>query len=167
VEINAGGEPIILDAGTGLRGLGESLDARGVRACTILLSHTHWDHTCGLPFFKPMYDPERAVQIVAGHALKLPGRIRGILSAQVAPPHFPLSLEELRASISFVDISPGISFEVGRRIDVRTAALAHPGGATGFRIEHEGRAIAYVTDTEHDPLRPDARILASGRAPIS
>ncbi|MFO0742412.1 MAG: MBL fold metallo-hydrolase [Labilithrix sp.] len=160
VEIDVGGETIILDAGTGLRGLGESLHERRARSSTILLSHTHWDHTCGLPFFKPMYDPEHSVQIVAGHALASPGRIHGVLSAQITPPHFPLSLEEMHASVSFADLSPGTSFEIGRRVDVRTTALAHPGGATGFRIEHAGRALAYVTDTEHDPLRLDTKILA-------
>lgn len=160
VEVDAGGETIILDAGTGLRNLGASLDARGVRSCTILLSHTHWDHTCGLPFFKPMYDGESSLRIIAGHALGAHDGIREILRGQVAPPNFPLSLEEAPASMSFIDVAPGTSFELGPRIDVRTAALSHPGGATGFRIEHDGRSVAYVTDTEHDPLRPDAKILA-------
>jgi phosphoribosyl 1,2-cyclic phosphodiesterase len=106
-----------------------------------------------------MYDSKTAVQVIAGHALSMPGRIRGALAAQIAPPNFPLSLDEMRASLSFVDISPGTSFELGRRIDVQTVALAHPGGATGFRVEHRGRAVAYVTDTEHDPDRLDTGII--------
>lgn len=159
VEVEVDGEILILDAGTGLRSLGDSLGARGIQRCSILLSHTHWDHTCGLPFFGPAYDPAGAITILAGRTATTSDGIREVLGAQVAPPHFPISLEEMRASITFTDITPGESFAL-RGANVRTAPLAHPGGATGFRIEHEGKSVAYVTDTEHDPLRPDERILA-------
>lgn len=159
VEVDAGGNTIILDAGTGLRPLGDALTTRG-HSSTILLSHAHWDHTCGLPFFKPLYDPERSVRLVSAHVEAAPGRIRGILEAQISSPSFPISFPEMRAALSFVDIVAGSTFELAPGVNVRTAPLRHPGGASGYRIEHAGIAVAYVTDTEHDPSHLDERVVA-------
>jgi phosphoribosyl 1,2-cyclic phosphodiesterase len=159
VEVEVAGETIVLDAGTGLRALGASMVERRIKRSHLLLSHTHWDHTCGLPFFKPIYDSESSIQIVAGHARGFPGGICGILRSQFSPPSFPISFEKMAASMSFLDVSPRTTFKIGQAT-LRTARLSHPDKATGFRIDHGGASVAYVTDTEHDPRRLDTRILA-------
>jgi phosphoribosyl 1,2-cyclic phosphodiesterase len=160
VEVDVAGQTVIFDAGTGLRPLGASLERRGIKRSHLLLSHTHWDHTCGLPFFRPAYDRASSITIVAGHASERAGGIRGILASQVAAPSFPVALGHLAASISYRDVPAGTTFEIAGGIRVRTARLAHPDGATGFRVEHEGASVAYVTDTEHAPGRPDESVLA-------
>ena len=160
VEVEAGGRTVVLDAGTGLRELGVSLMKRRVQRSHLLLSHTHWDHTCGLPFFRPAFDTDHALQIVAGHVTNREGGIRAVLASQMSSPNFPISLEALGASLTFRDVAAGAAFELAEGLAVRTERLAHPDGATGYRIEHGGVSLAYITDTEHEPGRPDARVLS-------
>ncbi|MBX3226967.1 MAG: MBL fold metallo-hydrolase [Labilithrix sp.] len=159
VELEIGSSSVVLDAGTGLRALGASLARRGVARIHLLLSHTHWDHTCGLPFFGPAYDPSSEITIVAGHASERAGGVCGILASQIAPPSFPVSLAQMPARLSFRDVPAGASFELEGGGRVRTARLVHPDGATGFRVEHAGASVAYVTDTEHEPGRLDPSVL--------
>ena len=160
VEVEAAGETVIFDAGTGLRPLGASLERRRIRNVHLLLSHTHWDHTCGFPFFRPAHDKRSSIRIVAGHAAGRPGGVRGILASQIAAPSFPLTLDEIASSLSFVDVAPGVSFAIARKVEVKTARLMHPDHATGYRLEHDGASVAYVTDTEHTPERLDSSVLA-------
>ena len=160
VEVEAGGTTVVLDAGTGLRELGASLTKRRVERCHLLLSHTHWDHTCGLPFFRPAFDATHAMQIVAGHLSDREGGIRTVLATQMSSPSFPVSLDAFGAALTFLDVASGASFELAEGLVVHTARLAHPDGATGYRIEHGGVALAYVTDTEHEPGRPDPHVLS-------
>lgn len=142
VEIECGEDRLILDAGTGLRGLGQRMLSRGERRATLLLSHLHWDHIQGLPFFVPAYIP--------GHELDLIGApgLATALDAQMKPPCFPVGLDAMKADLTFRDIVPGQTLSVGS-LTVRAAGLNHPGGVLGFRVEHGGRAIVYATDTEH------------------
>jgi len=147
VEITAGDERIVLDAGTGLRELGNQFLRDDVRRATLLLTHTHWDHINGFPFFKPAYMANRRFRIMAGH-LNSRG-VRDILSGQMAEPTFPVPLEAMRAELDFEDFAAGDSFDLVSGVHVRTAKLNHPNRATGYRIEHAGKAVCYVTDTEH------------------
>mgnify|MGYP000325742422 CR=1 FL=1 len=158
VHVAAGGEDIILDAGTGIRGLGRSFQRRGINRATLLLSHTHWDHICGFPFFTPAYDPNWSMRILAGH-LPHQGGIRSVLASQMTDPMFPVPLEAMRGATSFEDFQAGDSFELGPEVVVKTAPLKHPNGATGYRIEHAGVSFCYVTDTEHVPGERDERVL--------
>lgn len=159
VEVEVAGETVIFDAGTGLRLLGASLEQRRIKKSHVLLSHTHWDHTCGLPFFRPVYDPECSIRIVGGHAIERSGGIRTILDSQLSAPSFPVSLDQMAASLSFVDVSPGAAFEISPKVAIRTTRLAHPDHATGYRLEHDGVSVAYVTDTEHEPGRLNRSIV--------
>lgn len=159
VEVRAGAETLILDAGTGIRGLGADLVKREVRRATLLLSHAHWDHIHGLPFFSPAYDAGFSLAVYGGH-LSNQGALRAALAAQMRAPHFPITLASLKAKLRFRDFDAGKTLRLGTGVRVRTAPLAHPGGATGYRIEHGGRAVCYVTDTEHEAERLDARVLA-------
>jgi phosphoribosyl 1,2-cyclic phosphodiesterase len=159
IEVSAGEETIILDAGTGIRDLGLSFAERNLRRATLLLTHTHWDHINGFPFFQPFYARGHRFRIMAGH-LADRGGVRPVLAGQMAGPVFPVPMETLRAEFEFEDFRGGDSYELAPGIQVRTAVLNHPDGATGYRIEHAGHSVCYVTDTEHEPGKPDDRILA-------
>lgn len=149
VAIRCGSSEIILDAGTGLRGLGDSRLAalRGAPfEATVLLSHFHWDHIQGLPFFVPAYLPSSKLTIM--------GATNGVMSLgetlvhQMQAPVFPVRLDELRAELTLKDVRPGLPFSVGEAT-VRAAKLNHPGGVHAYRIEHGGRSVVFATDTEH------------------
>ncbi|MCC6873493.1 MAG: MBL fold metallo-hydrolase [Sandaracinaceae bacterium] len=157
VEVRCGDTILILDAGTGIRSLGEMMLARGERDATLLLSHVHWDHIQGLPFFLPAWIPGKRLEI-AGAASAL----RRALETQMAPPCFPVRLSDMKAEIPLREIESGSSFEVGGA-RILAQALEHPGGVLGYRIEHAGRAIVYATDTEHSPepgACPDPRLVS-------
>lgn len=151
VEVEAEGERLILDAGTGLRGLGAKLAtearllARPVRA-TLLFSHLHWDHIQGFPFFGPAFLPSTELD------LRGPSEgactLEDALRQQMHPPLFPVRLDDMAAQKRFESIGDGSEFEVGG-FRVRTRALQHPQGTLGFRIEHGKRSFCFATDTEH------------------
>ena len=159
VEVRAGGRLVILDAGTGIRELGRRILQQDERKADLLFSHTHWDHINGFPFFSPAFREDRTFRVFAGHLAATSGGIRNTLAGQMAEPMFPVPLEIMRARLEFNDFAAGESFALGDGVSVRTAPLNHPNGATGYRLEHGGRSVCYVTDTEHVPGRPDERIL--------
>jgi phosphoribosyl 1,2-cyclic phosphodiesterase len=158
VEVRLDDRRIVLDAGTGIRGLGTTYLEENVREAVLLFTHTHWDHVNGFPFFGPAYREDRRFLIRAGH-LRDTGGIREVLSGQMNQPMFPVPLEVMRARLAFEDFSAGESFTLDGGVRVRTAPLNHPNGATGYRIEAGGRSVCYVTDTEHRPEQPDRNIL--------
>ncbi len=159
VELDCGGETIILDAGTGLRPLGADLVRRGVGEVHLLLSHFHWDHIQGFPFFAPAYLPDRKVTLYGGAE-----DLRGRLAAQMRAPHFPVGLEVMRARLAFVPVAPGQVFQIGAAT-VRAAPAKHPNGCLAYRVEHGGASVVYATDTEPDAggrLDEDLAALARG-----
>lgn len=158
VEIIAGAHRFVLDAGTGIRDLGRDFLASDVRTIHLLLSHTHLDHIVGLPFFRPAYDPQRRLSVLAGH-LHAQGGVERVLARQMEDPVFPVPLAAMRAIVEFQDFPAGETFALYPDVTIRTAPLNHPSGATGYRVEHAGVAACYVTDTEHVPGRPDQSIL--------
>jgi len=158
LEVNAEDQQIILDAGTGIRNLGDSNVRKGVNKSTILFSHTHWDHITGFPFFAPVYNPDNELKLMAGH-LNEEGGLYKVLSEHMSNPVFPVPVEALLSNLSFTDFQVGQPFTLGNDILIETARLNHPGGATGYRIEFKGKAICYVTDTEHTPGKPDENVL--------
>jgi phosphoribosyl 1,2-cyclic phosphodiesterase len=155
VEVRGpGDELVILDAGTGLRGLGTELERRGekVRA-HLLLSHLHWDHIQGFPFFTPAFREGNELAVYAPERCAGPsGDVRRAMAMQMAAPHFPVGLEAMRASMSFRAIGAGMEWNVGA-LTVRAAAARHPNGCLAYRVEHDEGALVYATDTEHDPHR--------------
>ena len=160
VEVTLGGERIILDAGTGIRYLGHWFLKKNLTRATILLSHTHWDHINGWPFFSPAFRPDRSFRIMAGHVREA-GGIQNVLEGQMNHPYFPVPLEAMKSNMTFEDFRAGESFRLGKNdhIGIRTIPLNHPNRATGYRIEFAGKAICYVTDTEHVVGKPDQNIL--------
>jgi phosphoribosyl 1,2-cyclic phosphodiesterase len=147
VEVVSHGERLILDAGTGLRGLGEALLRAGgpVRA-TVLWSHLHWDHVQGFPFFAPAFAPSTALTLYG------PGEggdraLEAVLAGQMQPPTFPVTLAAMRGARAFRSARPGEAFEVGP-FRVLPLALEHPQGCLGFRVEADGGVFVYATDVE-------------------
>lgn len=159
VEITANDQHLILDAGTGMRGLGNDMLRRGISQSNMLLSHTHWDHISGFPFFAPLFRADFSMRIYAGH-LHDYGGIKQVLSTQMASPLFPVPLSALKARLEFVDYDAGNPLAFSDSVLVRTAPLNHPDGAVGYRVEADGLSICYVTDTEHKPGEPDSVILS-------
>jgi len=131
-----------------------------VKRAHLMLSHTHWDHINGFPFFTPAFLPDRSFEIMAGHVEAELGGIRKVLSGQMAQPFFPVPLEAMRGALGFSDFTAGDTFNLSENVRVRTTPLNHPNGATGYRIEHRGKAMCYITDTEHVPGIPDQNVLA-------
>jgi phosphoribosyl 1,2-cyclic phosphodiesterase len=140
-------DPLILDLGTGLRALGDTLELQ-LRAegrplqATALLTHLHFDHILGLPFFSPLHDPG-AVLTVYGPQ-QTGGRLQETLPNAVQPPFFPVELTEFRGEACFHD-TWNEDFAVGSA-KVMARAIPHPGNTLGFRIEVDGKVVAYLPD---------------------
>ncbi|HEX7666288.1 MAG TPA: MBL fold metallo-hydrolase [Polyangiaceae bacterium] len=158
LEVRCGDTRILLDAGTGLRRLGDALLAEGKPIdATLLLSHFHWDHIQGLPFFVPAYVPTTKLAIVGGNVRT---QIRDAMVHQMSDPVFPVGFDELGAQITTKNVRASDTFEIGDA-KVKVGKGNHPGGVLAYRIEHGGRAIVYATDTEHFAcVDPDLRALA-------
>ena len=147
VEVVCGRTRIVLDAGTGLRGLGNDLITKQEDpSLTLLLSHYHWDHIQGLPFYVPIYMRGTALTIMGG--ANGISSVRDALERQMSAPVFPVRLDEVGAKITTREVKPSDAFDVGEA-RVRVARGNHPGGVVAYRIEHEGKSIVYATDTEH------------------
>jgi len=164
VELACGATRIVLDAGTGLRSLGNDLIASGATRAplemSLLLSHYHWDHIQGLPFFVPVYMKDTALTIVGGQNGVM--SVRDALERQMSAPVFPVRLDEVGARISTREVRPGQSFEIGEA-RVIVGRGNHPGGVVAYRIEHGGKSVVYATDTEHYAcVDPALRALTEG-----
>ncbi|AKT44034.1 MBL fold metallo-hydrolase [Chondromyces crocatus] len=160
VEVRCGSTRFILDAGTGIRKLGDELLTEGTVRATLLLSHLHWDHIQGLPFFVPAYLPSARIEVVGTtHGV---GTLRDTLANQMAAPNFPVRLEDLGAEIAYREVRPGQVFDIDD-VKVRVAKLNHPGGVLAYRLDHAGKSVVYATDTEHYAcVDPALRSLAEG-----
>lgn len=159
VELRCGEHRLVCDAGTGLRPLGLALEAEGVKGpIDLFLTHTHIDHICGFPFFAPCLRPGHYIRVWAGHEAAA-GDIRAAMLKSMTPPLFPDVMETFAARIEFENFRAGQTLAPHADVMVRTAPLQHPGGATGYRIEWQGRAVAYVTDTEHRAGTLDPAVL--------
>ncbi len=160
LEVRAGEQLLILDAGTGLRELGRTLLSELVTpglAADVLLTHYHWDHVQGLPFFEPLFQPGNSFRFLgprwAEQGGKENGGVRGAFAALFAPPFFPVPADKLPAACRFQELDWVNDFTLGE-VHVRTCRTNHPQGALAYRLEHEGVAIVYATD--HEPGNADA-----------
>lgn len=160
VELTDGICNVILDAGTGIRALGQDYVRRHVGSGVLLLTHTHWDHINGFPFFAPVYVPGWRFRVLAGHLIDT-GGIHSVLASQMTDPTFPVPLTALKAEMSYEDFRAGeVLGDLGPGLVVRTAPLNHPNDATGYRLELGGKVVCFITDTEHVPGSPDRNVLA-------
>lgn len=164
IEIRLGsGEIFIIDAGTGIRSLGTRLieefkeEKLGI---DVLLSHFHWDHIQGIPFFAPLYDPENRVTF---HASTGGVGVEKMLSGQMQAPYFPVDLDLAAATKIFNEIQRDEVLQLAG-LTIRPFELNHPQGATGYRLECGGAVVVYASDLEHGDPRLDnvLRDAASG-----
>jgi phosphoribosyl 1,2-cyclic phosphodiesterase len=149
LEVRAGNNLLLIDAGTGICRFTERLTQaqnQGL-SISILLSHTHWDHIQGLPFFKLAFNPANNIKI---YGPKRPGfTLRSCLEAAMTPPNFPIPFDLLAGTKEVIEIAPGEGIELDG-VKISTAELNHPDGSIGFRIEHNGKSLAYCLDHEHE-----------------
>lgn len=146
VEVCSRTTRVVLDAGSGLRALGDALvAAREHERTTVLLSHVHWDHVMGVPFFSPIYMPGCQIEFVSGnHGTPL----HELLRRQMTQPMFPVPLDSLPSKVTTREVADGASFDVGD-ITVSVCKLNHPDPVYAFRLSHGGASVVFATDTEH------------------
>jgi phosphoribosyl 1,2-cyclic phosphodiesterase len=149
VEIRTSSDKmIILDAGTGIRELGNYIITNKIeQPFNILLSHYHWDHIQGIPFFIPIYQEGREITFYG-----IPGShksIQNLLSSQMEGDYFPIRIEEAAADIKFVQLSPNESFNLDGAL-IETIIVDHPSPTLTFKLRENDKTIVYMTDNELD-----------------
>lgn len=144
------GDLVILDAGTGIRELGkhlaETVDAR------IFLTHGHWDHIQGLPFFAPLYRAGTRIRIHGPRPESGAGALARAIDQQMSAVVFPVSLAEAGARVECIELEPGRLDVAGSSYEIDAVSVNHPGGAVGYRFSESrkagGRSFVYVSDNE-------------------
>jgi|YNPNPStandDraft_1061719.scaffolds.fasta_scaffold00715_13 phosphoribosyl 1,2-cyclic phosphodiesterase len=160
VEVRCGDLLLVLDGGTGIRPLGESLWRQGVRNGILLFTHVHWDHIQGFPFFLPAYDRKASFEILGGEEVL--ESLEATLGRQMRPPNFPVRLKDMGAEIKFRAIREGEHLVRGG-VDIQVIRLVHPDPTYGYRIRHEGATLVYATDMEHPAQGVDGRLAEFSR----
>jgi ribonuclease BN (tRNA processing enzyme) len=150
---------IIIDAGTGIRRLGQVLGEEHPYRITgtLLISHTHWDHIQGFPFFFPAFTRNNRFVVIGQQ--KIGQQLEAILAAQVVEPYLPFGYRDLEADLLVKEISDGETMIIGDHTTVQAANLNHPGGCLGFRIKNGGATLAYCTDTTHEEGQLDENVM--------
>lgn len=154
---------IILDAGSGIRALGKMLQAEnnGRIVGNILISHTHWDHIQGFPFFGPVFG--RSNRFVLIGRKQVGKRLEETLAGQFLDPYLPFAYNALPADLIVKEIQDGETLIIGDRTKVHVANINHPGGCLGFRIESEGHVLTYCSDVGHYDDGFDQNVLKLAR----
>lgn len=145
VEIKAGDCRIILDAGTGIRALGEKLRSETTsKRASVFLTHFHWDHIHGFPFFSPAYDPDFDLRIVgpAQEGMDMESLLRG----QMGPMYFPIPYDALSANISFEHLNEGCWEHDG--VQMTSIRVRHTSFTVGYRVNAFGHSVVFIPDNE-------------------
>lgn len=146
--VTSSGCRVIIDAGTGIRDLGNSLLAKLPVKLHLLFTHYHWDHILGFPFFVPGFIPGNELTIYGQK--KGDKDVRAILTELMSPPNFPVPLSIMGAKIQFVDLQDSGTLQIADDLTVRYGPLFHPNGVVGFRFESENKVFTFLTDIEHE-----------------
>ncbi len=151
MEIRArSGEIIIVDAGTGIRRLGNQLIQENRFNYHFLLTHAHWDHLMGFPFFKPLYRRESLIKM---HRCPLADNyVEQIFSRVMAPPNFPVQYSNLKATMDYQKGCPQ-SFDIGS-IHITPIPISHPNQGSGYKFVEDGRSVVFLTDNELGFVHP-------------
>src|SRR6516162_4936857 len=150
MELRADGEIIVLDAGTGIRPLGIALDREFPRRPNkpfLLITHAHWDHIQGFPFFKPAYDSKNEIRIFGFDGAG--ATFREIMMEPMRSPFFPITMRELSARMDINKLNE-MKFSLGK-LDIHAAFVNHPGVCAGYRIFTSGGSVAFLPD--HEPYQ--------------
>jgi len=164
VEVRLGDQIYIFDCGTGFRRLGHELQREfGDQpiAAHVFVSHYHWDHIQGVPFFRPLYDNPNNHFVF--HSSSRTRCVEQVLAEQMSSPYFPINFSQMQAQRRFYNLADGC-IEMGDGIRIKTAWLNHPQGCLGFRIETKEGVLVYATDNEPGDAEFDkaVRKLAEG-----
>ncbi len=147
VELTADGETYVIDAGTGIRTLGFDLMKRaagGPVKARLFIGHSHWDHIQGFPFFTPLFLPTSQIQVYGMHGTTK--TFQEVMAGQMSPVYFPVQLKDLLSKPEFVELNSPV--ELGP-VKVSYHFLNHPGITVGYRFEHAGKVVTYISD--HEP----------------
>jgi len=145
IEIRAkSGDIIIIDAGTGIRRLGNQLIEENLYKYNFIFTHAHWDHLMGFPFFKPLYSSNSEFVM---HKCPFHSKfVETILSKVMTPPNFPVRYSDLKANIVYADACP-TTFEIGS-VTIAPIALSHPNNGSGYKFTEDGKTFVFITDNE-------------------
>ncbi|NNF98794.1 MAG: MBL fold metallo-hydrolase [Desulfobacteraceae bacterium] len=147
------GDIIIVDAGTGIRRLGNSLHEEGTRKYNFLLTHAHWDHLMGFPFFRPLFLEHQEIRMHRGPFHKK--YMESMFSKVMAPPNFPVKYSDLKAKIIYEPGNPE-AFEIGS-ITVIPFPISHPNTGKGYKFIEDGKSFVFLTDNELGFVHPGGR----------
>ena len=144
------GDIIIIDAGTGIRRLGNQLAEENGRDFHFIFTHAHWDHLMGFPFFKPLHFKSARIHM---HRCPYNSKfVEIILPKLMAPPYFPVKYSDITAELYYPDACP-LEFEIGS-VRVVPIALSHPNGGSGYKFVEDGRSFVFLTDNELGYIHP-------------
>jgi phosphoribosyl 1,2-cyclic phosphodiesterase len=149
-----GHDPLLFDMGTGLRYFGASLPDPTAFRGTCLLSHLHWDHVQGLPFFQPLQHPDSVLDVYAPPPPDTGETVSEVMARTIHPPLFPVTLDELAGTVRFHDVTDdrftiagqGAAGEGADAITVTSRLIPHVGSTCGYRVEWNGRSVSYLSD---------------------
>jgi len=144
------GETIVIDAGTGIRRLGNKLAAENCCDLNFIFTHAHWDHLMGFPFFKPLFFKRAAIRM---HRCPFHNEfVESILSKVMAPPNFPVKYTDIKAQMAYIAACL-TEFEIGS-VTVVPIALSHPNGGSGYKFTEGGKSFVFLTDNELGFIHP-------------
>ena len=144
LEVAYGGTRLIFDAGSGIRPLGEDLVETGPNAIHIFLTHFHWDHIQGFPFFAPLYDAEDTIKVIGPRQKDID--VQNLFAGQMGPIYFPVPFSVVAASMEFEHLNDG-SYEIDD-FTLQVMRVKHPSFVIGYRIEVAGRVVCFIPDNE-------------------
>lgn len=143
-EVRHHGMRLIFDAGSGIRPLGMDLVEKGPNQIHIFLTHFHWDHIQGFPFFAPFYDEEDTIKVVGPKQQDID--VQNLFAGQMGPIYFPVPFSVVAAAIEFEHLNAG-TYEIGDAV-LSVMRVKHPSFVVGYRIEVGGKAICFIPDNE-------------------
>lgn len=145
IEVRAeSGDIIIIDAGTGIRRLGNQLINENLYKYNFIFTHAHWDHLMGFPYFKPLYSTRSELVM---HKCPFHSKfVETILSKVMTPPNFPVKYSDLKAKITYTDACPTV-FEIGS-VTITPIPLSHPNNGSGYKFTENGKTFVFLTDNE-------------------